>query len=79
MAQAAQRGVGVTVPGDVQELYRCDTEKHVSGYGLDGLTVGLGDCISVFQTLMILNISRTFENTVKMVYFLFLSFSLLPF
>lgn len=28
-------------------------KNTVSGYGVYGLTVGLGDCRSVFQTLMI--------------------------
>ena len=30
MAQAAQGGGGVTVPGGVQEMWRCGTEGHSS-------------------------------------------------
>ena len=37
LAQAAQGGGGVTIPGDVQEKGRCGTE----GYGLVGM-VGMG-------------------------------------
>ena len=42
VAQAAQGGGGVTIPGGVQELCRCGTEGH-SGHGEDGLMAGLGD------------------------------------
>ena len=43
VAQAAQEGGGVTVPGGVPELCGCGTEDVVSGHGEDGLTVGLDD------------------------------------
>ena len=37
LEQAAQGGGGVSIPGGVQEMCRCDTEGH----GLVG-TVGMG-------------------------------------
>ena len=43
VAQAAQGGGGVTVPGGVPEPCGCGTEDVVSGHGGDGLTVGLDD------------------------------------
>jgi len=55
LTQAAQIGGGVTVSGDVQEIWRCGTE----GCGLvgnigGGWTVGLDELRVVFSTLMIL-------------------------
>jgi len=44
LTQAAQGGGGVTVPGDVQEMWRCGTE----GCGLVGMVVGL-DLRGLFQ------------------------------
>jgi len=44
LTQAAQGGGGVTVPGDVQEMWRCGTE----GCGLVGRVVGL-DLRGLFQ------------------------------
>ena len=32
LAQAAQRGSGVTIPGGVPEPWRCDTEGHGQWY-----------------------------------------------
>jgi len=49
VAEAAQGGGGVTVPGGVPELCGCGTEDVVSGHGEDGLTVGLGDLEGLFQ------------------------------
>ena len=49
VAEAAQGGGGVTVPGGVPELCGCGTEDMVSGHGEDGLTVGLGDLEGLFQ------------------------------
>ena len=43
LAQGAQGGGGVTIPGGVPELCGCGTEDVVSGHGGDGLAVGLGD------------------------------------
>ena len=43
VAQAAQGGGGVTVPGGVQEPCGCGTEDKVSGHGGDGRAVGLDD------------------------------------
>jgi len=41
---AAQGGVGVTVPGGVQETFRCRTEGHgLVGNTGDKWTVGLDD------------------------------------
>ena len=54
MAQAAQGGGAVTVPGGVPEPCGCGTEDMVSGHGGDGLAVGLGDLRGLFQTLMTL-------------------------
>ena len=49
VAEAAQGGGGVTVPGGVPELCGCGTEDMVSGHGGDGLAVGLGDLEGLFQ------------------------------
>ena len=49
MAQAAQGGGGVTVPGGVPEPCGCGTEDVVSGHGGDGLVVGPGDLKGLFQ------------------------------
>ena len=49
MAQAAQGGGGVTVPGGVPEPCGCGTEDVVSGHGGDGLVVGPGDIRGLFQ------------------------------
>jgi len=48
VAQAAQGGGGVTVPGDVQELHWCGTKEHgvVSNIGW---MVGLDDLSGLFQ------------------------------
>ena len=48
MAQAAQGGGAVTVPGGVPEPCGCGTEDVVSGHGGDVLTVGLGDLRGLF-------------------------------
>jgi len=40
----AQGGGGVTVPGDVQEVCRCDTEEHSVMDSISGKwTIGLDD------------------------------------
>ena len=49
MAQAAQGGGGVTIPGGVPEPGGCGTEDMVSGHGGDVLVVGLGDFRDLFQ------------------------------
>jgi len=49
LAQAAQRGVAVTIPGGVQEPQRRGTEDTVSGHGGDELMVGLNDTSGLFQ------------------------------
>ena len=49
VAQAAQGGGGVTVPGGVPEPCGCGTEDVVSGHGGGRLTVGLGDLGGLFQ------------------------------
>jgi len=49
VAQAAQGGGGVTVPGGVPEPCGCGTEDVVSGHGGDGLAVGPGDLRDLFQ------------------------------
>jgi len=43
LAQAAQGGGGVTIPGGVQEPCRCSTEGHGQWVWCDGLMVGLAD------------------------------------
>ena len=47
---------GVTVPGGVQELWRCGSEGRVCGHGGDGLVVGLDNLrgISNLNSSMIL-------------------------
>jgi len=42
LTQAAQGGGGVTIPGNVQELWRCDSEGHGLWAWWDGLGLGLG-------------------------------------
>ena len=49
MAQAAQGGGAVTVPGGVAEPCGCGTEDIVSGHGGDGLVAGPGDISGIFQ------------------------------
>ena len=49
MAQAAQGGGGVTIPGSVQEPYGCGTEEHGLVGNIDGSAVGLGDLKDLFQ------------------------------
>ena len=49
VAQAAQEGGAVTVPGGAPEPYGCGTEDMVSGHGGDGLAVGPGDLRGLFQ------------------------------
>ena len=49
MAQAAQGGGGVTIPGGVQEPCRCGIEGHANGHGGVGSTVGLDDPSGPFQ------------------------------
>ena len=49
MAQAAQGGGAVTVPGGVPEPCGCGTEDVVTGHGGDGLAVGPGDLKGLFQ------------------------------
>ena len=49
VAQAAQGGGGVTVPGGVPEPCECGTEYMVSGHGGDGLVVELDILSSLFQ------------------------------
>ena len=53
MAQAAQGGGGVTVPGGVQEPCRCDTVGRGEWYDGDGLTVGLDDLSGLFVCLFV--------------------------
>jgi len=48
VAEAALVGGGVTVPGGVQELWRCGTEGHISGHG-GWAGVGPGDLRGLFQ------------------------------
>ena len=49
VAQTAQGGGGVTVPGGVPEPCGCGTEDMVSGHGGDGLTIGLNDRSGLFH------------------------------
>ena len=49
MAQAAQGGGAVTVPGGVPEPCGCGTEDMVGGHGGDRLAVGLGDLRGLSQ------------------------------
>ena len=49
VAQAAQGGGAVTIPGGVPEPCGCGTEDVVSGHGGDGLAAGLGDLGGLFQ------------------------------
>ena len=49
MAQAAQGGGGVTIPGGVPEPCGCGTEDVVSGHGGGGLAVGPADLRAIFQ------------------------------
>ena len=48
MAQAAQGGGAVTVPGGVQEPCGCGTEGRGQWVCCDGLVVGLGDLRGLF-------------------------------
>ena len=48
---AAQGGGGVTVPGGVQELWRCGTEGRVQWAWWDGLMVGINDLRGLSQSL----------------------------
>jgi len=50
VAQAAQGGGGVTVPGGVPEPCGCGTEDMASGHGGDGLIFGLDDSRGLFQS-----------------------------
>ena len=51
LKQTAQRGSAVTVPGGVQETWRCGTEGHgLVGMVGDGLTVELDDLCNLFQS-----------------------------
>jgi len=50
LAQAAQGGGGVTLPGGVQETYRSGTSGHGLVYNIVGRqTVGLDDLKGLFQ------------------------------
>ena len=49
VAQAAQGGGAVTVPGGVSEPCGCGTEDMVSGHGGGGLVAGPGDLRGLFQ------------------------------
>ena len=49
LAQSAQGGGAVTIPGGVPEPCGCGTEDVVSGHGGDGLAVGPGDLRGLFQ------------------------------
>ena len=49
VAQAAQGGGAVTVPGGVPEPCGCGTEDMVGGHGGDKLAVGLGDLRGLSQ------------------------------
>jgi len=49
VAQAAQGGGGVTIPGGVQEPCGGGTEGHGQWAWGDGLLVGLGDLRGLFQ------------------------------
>ena len=50
LAQAAQGGGGVTVPGDVQETCGCGTEGHGLARTIgEGRMVGLDDPVGLFQ------------------------------
>jgi len=46
---AAQGRAGVTVPGDVQEAFRCCTEGHGLVGNIGNITVGLDDLGSLSQ------------------------------
>jgi len=48
VAQAAQGGGGVTIPGGVPELCGCGTEGHGQWAWCDGLLVGLGELRGLF-------------------------------
>jgi len=50
LAQAAQGGGGVTVPGGVQEPWRCGTEGHGQWAWLGGLVLDLV-ILEVFSNL----------------------------
>ena len=50
LAQAAQGGGGVTVPGGVQELWRCGTEERGQWAWWDGLELDFG-ILEVFSNL----------------------------
>ena len=50
MAQAAQGGGGVTVPGGVQELWRCGTEERGQWAWWNGLELDFG-ILEVFSNL----------------------------
>ena len=54
MAQAAQGGDGVTIPGVFKKCVDVALRDMVSGHGGDGLTVGLDDLSVFLPTLMIL-------------------------
>ena len=49
VAQAAQGGGAVTVPGGVPEPCGCDTDNMVRGHGGDGLAAGPADLRGLFQ------------------------------
>ena len=50
LGQAAQGDGGVTIPGGVQKLWRCDTGGHgLGGQGGGGMMVGLDDLGGPFQ------------------------------
>ena len=49
VAQAAQGGGEVTIPGGVPEPCGCGTEGRGQWAGGDGLVVGLGDLRGLFQ------------------------------
>ena len=55
VAQAAQGGGAVTIPGGVQEPHGCGTERRGQWAWWGGLTVGLGDLWSL-PTIMIIPI-----------------------
>ena len=51
MAQAAQGGGGVTIPGSVQNCVDVALRDMNSGHGGGGLMVGIGDLCGLFQPL----------------------------
>jgi len=55
LKRAVQGGSRVTIPGGLQEMFRCCTEGHHLAGNISGRqTVGLDNIEDLFQPLMIL-------------------------